>query len=192
MSRTSASSLSIAFTPFDDSVEGKNPGRVAAGLKASIHNPNVSDEAKQSATERLHDMGADVDDAPSVQHAGEPCWILTLCCPHLMLPTTAGSNTRSKGADIVDDDEDMLQDVDEDEEELQHASGGRATGGASRKTTSGKNEDNVIRGYKATLHSEFDVLLPQSCWCLMSRIDPRVGDEAKERAQEYLEEHDAA
>ncbi|KAI4517424.1 hypothetical protein K525DRAFT_210931 [Schizophyllum commune Loenen D] len=65
MSRTSASSLPIAFTPFDASVEGKNPGRVAAGLKASIHNPNVSDEAKQSATERLHDMGADVDDAPS-------------------------------------------------------------------------------------------------------------------------------
>ncbi|KAL1700266.1 Conidiation protein 6-domain-containing protein [Schizophyllum commune] len=110
MSRTSASSLPIAFTSIDDSVEGKNPGRVAAGLKASIHNPNVSDEAKQSATERLHDMGADVDDAPSVQHAA----------------------------------------------------------------ASGKNEDNVIRGYKATLHN------------------PRVGDEAKERAQEYLEEHDAA
>ncbi|KAL1675961.1 Conidiation protein 6-domain-containing protein [Schizophyllum commune] len=129
----------------------ENPGRVAAGLKASIHNPNVSDEAKQSAIERLHDMGADVDDAP-IQHA-------------------ADRNTRSKGVDIVDD---MLQDADDEEEELQHSSGRRATGGASRKTASGKNEDNVIRGYKATLHN------------------PRIGDEAKERAQEYLEEHDAA
>ncbi|KAI5827302.1 hypothetical protein K523DRAFT_309646 [Schizophyllum commune Tattone D] len=146
----SASSLPIAFTPFDDSVEGKNPGRVAAGLKASIHNPNISDEAKQSASERLHDMGADIDDAPSVQPGHD------------------------KAVEIVDDDEDMLQDADEDEDAPQHASGRRATGGASRKTASGKNEDNVIRGYKATLHN------------------PRVVDEAKERAQEYLEEHDAA
>ena len=53
----------------------------------------------------------------------------------------------------------MLQDADEDKEEPQHASGRRATGGASRKTASGKNEDNVIRGYKATLHSEAILLI---------------------------------
>ena len=77
MSRTSSSHFLPRFTPSDDFVEGKNPGRVAAGLKASIHNPNVSDEAKQSATERLHDMGADVDDAPAVQHVGEPHYAST-------------------------------------------------------------------------------------------------------------------
>ncbi|OTB16571.1 hypothetical protein K445DRAFT_331157 [Daldinia sp. EC12] len=34
----------------------KNPGNVAGGLKAAINNPNVSEEAKQSAKERLNDM----------------------------------------------------------------------------------------------------------------------------------------
>ena len=41
--------------------EHKDPSRVAAGLKASLHNPHVSDEAKRSAQERLKSMG-------SVQH----------------------------------------------------------------------------------------------------------------------------
>ena len=31
--------------------------RVAAGLKAAIHNPNVSAEAKERAQERLENMG---------------------------------------------------------------------------------------------------------------------------------------
>ncbi|KDQ25960.1 hypothetical protein PLEOSDRAFT_1085281 [Pleurotus ostreatus PC15] len=37
----------------------KNPINVAGGLKAAIHNPNVSEEAKERAAERLHEMGAD-------------------------------------------------------------------------------------------------------------------------------------
>ncbi|KAK7032620.1 hypothetical protein VNI00_012883 [Paramarasmius palmivorus] len=35
----------------------KNPERVAAGLKGTLNNPNVSDEAKARASERLNDMG---------------------------------------------------------------------------------------------------------------------------------------
>ncbi|KAI8403137.1 hypothetical protein FOFC_16571 [Fusarium oxysporum] len=31
----------------------KNPGNVAGGLKATLNNPNVSDEAKKNAKERL-------------------------------------------------------------------------------------------------------------------------------------------
>ncbi|RMZ70801.1 conidiation 6 [Pyrenophora seminiperda CCB06] len=34
----------------------KNPNNVAGGLKATLSNPNVSDEAKESAKERLEDM----------------------------------------------------------------------------------------------------------------------------------------
>ncbi|RKU46573.1 hypothetical protein DL546_004475 [Coniochaeta pulveracea] len=34
----------------------KNPNNVAGGLKATLKNPNVSDEAKQSAQERLDKM----------------------------------------------------------------------------------------------------------------------------------------
>ncbi|KAF8896595.1 hypothetical protein BD779DRAFT_1668356 [Infundibulicybe gibba] len=34
----------------------KDPARVAAGLKAAIHNPNVSEEAKDRAAQRLEEM----------------------------------------------------------------------------------------------------------------------------------------
>ncbi|RVD84934.1 uncharacterized protein DFL_003270 [Arthrobotrys flagrans] len=40
----------------DESIAGKDPGNVARGLKASISNPRVSDEAKKSAEERLEQM----------------------------------------------------------------------------------------------------------------------------------------
>ncbi|EKM54064.1 uncharacterized protein PHACADRAFT_185049 [Phanerochaete carnosa HHB-10118-sp] len=38
--------------------DNKNPERVAAGLKATMHNPNVSEEAKHHAAERLEQMGS--------------------------------------------------------------------------------------------------------------------------------------
>lgn len=36
--------------------EGKNPNNVAGGLKATVNNPQVSQEAKDSAKERLNNM----------------------------------------------------------------------------------------------------------------------------------------
>lgn len=44
----------------------KNPERVIAGLKASIHNSAVSEEAKNHAKERLREMGVDPNDSASV------------------------------------------------------------------------------------------------------------------------------
>ena len=41
--------------------EQKNPERVAAGLKATLHNPTVSAEAKSRAQARLKEMGVDAD-----------------------------------------------------------------------------------------------------------------------------------
>ena len=41
--------------------EQKNPERVAAGLKATLHNPTVSAEAKSRAQARLKEMGVDPD-----------------------------------------------------------------------------------------------------------------------------------
>lgn len=38
------------------STEGKNPSNVAGGLKATVNNPQVSQEAKESAKERLNQM----------------------------------------------------------------------------------------------------------------------------------------
>lgn len=43
----------------DASCIDKDPVRVAAGLKASIHNPNVSEEAKERAVDKLEHMGAE-------------------------------------------------------------------------------------------------------------------------------------
>ncbi|OCK94875.1 uncharacterized protein K441DRAFT_558991 [Cenococcum geophilum 1.58] len=39
-----------------DSMEGKNPGNVLVGLKATINKPRASQEAKDSASERLNQM----------------------------------------------------------------------------------------------------------------------------------------
>lgn len=44
--------------------------RVAAGLKAAIHNPNVSEEARRSAQERLEQMGE--HDAAAAAGRGHP------------------------------------------------------------------------------------------------------------------------
>ncbi|SGY19966.1 BQ5605_C017g08410 [Microbotryum silenes-dioicae] len=37
--------------------EDQHQHRVAGGLKSAIHNPNVSEEAKQSAQEKLEKLG---------------------------------------------------------------------------------------------------------------------------------------
>ncbi|KAI2625831.1 conidiation-specific protein 6 [Hypoxylon sp. NC1633] len=52
-SKTGASNTGTSNTGDDN---GKNPNNVAGGLKATINNPRVSDEAKESAKERLDDM----------------------------------------------------------------------------------------------------------------------------------------
>lgn len=41
----------------------KNPDYVARGLKAAIHNPNVSSEAKDHAAQQLEDMGVMTSDS---------------------------------------------------------------------------------------------------------------------------------
>lgn len=45
----------------------KDTTRVAAGLKAAIHNPNVSAEAKEHAKEKLKEMGQDVESTDEPQ-----------------------------------------------------------------------------------------------------------------------------
>lgn len=47
----------------------KDTARVAAGLKAAIHNPNVSAEAKEHAKDRLKEMGQDLEPAQEPQPA---------------------------------------------------------------------------------------------------------------------------
>ncbi|KAF5327895.1 hypothetical protein D9619_004153 [Psilocybe cf. subviscida] len=44
---------------------------IAAGLKASINNPNVSDEAKQRASQRLKDAGVAMQSRQVSTHQGK-------------------------------------------------------------------------------------------------------------------------
>lgn len=51
---------------FDDATGVQNK-HVVAGLKAAIHNPHVSEEAKQKDIQRLHNIGVDLDEGPSAK-----------------------------------------------------------------------------------------------------------------------------
>lgn len=46
---------------------GAQNKHVASGLKAAVHNPRVSEEARQKDIERLHKMGVDLDEGPSAK-----------------------------------------------------------------------------------------------------------------------------
>ncbi|KAM6501070.1 Conidiation protein 6 domain containing protein [Amanita muscaria] len=107
---------------------GKNPSRIAAGLKAAVHNPRVSEEAKESATERLQQMGAEAE-------------------------TTQETATQTERASPTGTSQ------------RRHSTGSEA------QMTEGKSESRVMGGYKAALKN------------------PRVSEEAKEHAEEILEQH---
>jgi len=48
----------------------KNPERVAAGLKATVHNAKTSEDMKQNAARRLDDMGVEIEQPGSTHKAG--------------------------------------------------------------------------------------------------------------------------
>ncbi|KAJ3842401.1 hypothetical protein F5878DRAFT_607867 [Lentinula raphanica] len=48
---------------------GKSSERVAAGLKATLHNPNTGAEAKERALNRLNDMGVQVEEREPIKAA---------------------------------------------------------------------------------------------------------------------------
>ncbi|KAF8186336.1 hypothetical protein BJ912DRAFT_1143934 [Pholiota molesta] len=63
----------IAEAKLDNLVKSKEfnkrPERVAAGLKAVVHNNNMSQEARNRAAERLRNMGVDPDEKFSAKKA---------------------------------------------------------------------------------------------------------------------------
>ncbi|KAJ3988866.1 hypothetical protein F5890DRAFT_1471178 [Lentinula detonsa] len=46
---------------------GKSSERVAAGLKGTLHNPNVGGEAKERAIQRLNDMGVSTEGSEPIK-----------------------------------------------------------------------------------------------------------------------------
>ncbi|KAL0948976.1 hypothetical protein HGRIS_009076 [Hohenbuehelia grisea] len=113
---------------------GKNPKQVAGGFKATIHNSNARNEAKQHAAEKLHEMDVDV---------------LTNDDEYIL-------DKFEIGDDEDDDEDDDFVDEDDDEGQIMNSApmGLNASGhshGKTVHTSKTKNRTNVLGGYKATL-----------------------------------------
>ena len=52
-------------------IESRNPNHVAGGYKATMNNPNTSEEAKQSAKEHLEEMEPELEERQKLPAAGE-------------------------------------------------------------------------------------------------------------------------
>ncbi|KAM5530129.1 hypothetical protein V8D89_016207 [Ganoderma adspersum] len=135
--------------------------RVAAGLKAAIHNPNVSEEARRSAQERLEQMGE--HDAAAAAGRGHPTGTID--------PQGHETNRVLGGYKAT------LHNPRTSDEAKRHAREILEADGYTVEPAEGMTEDEhltrVLAGYKAALHN------------------PRVSKEAKDHAKEYLAEHNA-
>ncbi|KAJ3749231.1 hypothetical protein DFH05DRAFT_1457078 [Lentinula detonsa] len=61
---------------------GKSSERVAAGLKGTLHNPNVGGEAKERAIQRLNDMGVSTEGGEPIKavSTGKVSGMLSRAC----------------------------------------------------------------------------------------------------------------
>ncbi|KAF4613166.1 hypothetical protein D9613_011106 [Agrocybe pediades] len=140
----------------------KNQDYVARGLKATIHNDNTSDEAKQSAAQRLEEMGAEVPSdyaAPSGNKQQSDDDGNTGYEKPRATRNSGGSGGRKGGAGGAGDTDEWLEDDIDDTVDESYSRG--LSGGAT---------NNVMGGYKATLKRD------------------NVSDEAKQHAQAVLDE----
>ncbi|KAK2460759.1 hypothetical protein APHAL10511_007229 [Amanita phalloides] len=149
------------------SERAKNTERVIRGLKASIHNPRVSPEAKAHAEERLREMGQVFE-------------------PRQTTKSTVGAGRRRSGrkARRTSAGSKSTQIADRQREEAREvASEPRELGTEQRQASEphtpeptqplNKHEARVLGGYKATLSKK------------------GISEEAKRHARQVLEEHDA-
>ncbi|KXN89723.1 hypothetical protein AN958_05263 [Leucoagaricus sp. SymC.cos] len=167
--------------------EQKNPERVAAGLKATVHNAKTSSEAKSSAAQRLDEMGVEIEQqasthkastgAPATGEFGRGAYTSVdytdnpreadVGIPRHQMSTSLEGQTRNiseRGGYAGMDADDFLND--NDPEMFDNI-------GRSRGADAGQpGENRVMGGYRATLKN------------------PRVSGQAKEHAKEVLEEND--
>ncbi|KIM69008.1 hypothetical protein SCLCIDRAFT_811187 [Scleroderma citrinum Foug A] len=113
----------------------KDTARVAAGLKAAIHNPNVSKEAKEHATARLKEMGQDAEHEHEPQEQTE--------VPQESTHVLAGYKATISNPHTSEEAKRHAQEVLE------------AAGiyGRHDDHTDEEHETRVLAGYKAALHN---------------------------------------
>ncbi|KAI0769573.1 Conidiation protein 6-domain-containing protein [Trametes elegans] len=143
-------------------MSGHDEKRVAAGLKAAIHNPNVSEQAKERVQERLQQFGTSAEETPSERGAGG--------YPAHSTDAVGHETNRVLGGYKA-----TLHNPRTSEEAKQHAREILEADGYQFERPEGITEDEhqkrINAGYKAALNN------------------PRVSDAGKQHAQEYLEQH---
>ncbi|KAG5642099.1 hypothetical protein DXG03_003623, partial [Asterophora parasitica] len=112
----------------------KKPERVAAGLKATINNPHVSDEAKVHATERLHELSGETE---SKHHASAK--------PHA---SDAEMNRKLGGYKATLHNEKSSDDAKKHAREILSAHGYHED-----EKDDKEHQIRVMAGYKAALHN---------------------------------------
>jgi len=143
---------------------GKNPGNVIGGYRATLHNENSSEEAKQHAREQLEKLGADpeghADPKKQYHHADTHGKNLNNVAGGYKA-TLHNDNVSEEAKDHAQKELDRMG-VDADEKTDSSKSR------SSSADVEGKNPNNVAGGYKATLKN------------------PNVSAEAKDNAKEQL------
>lgn len=146
----------------------KSPERVAAGLKATIKNPHVSEEAKQHAAERLEEM-------KSSELHGQ----------HSQRSAAESQSAEPQGGDATEMNTSSFSEVKEHTTVVfsDQASAERSHREILKEAypefedesskSSGQHMSRVLAGHKAALHN------------------PNVSQEAKAHARQFLEDHDA-
>lgn len=131
----------------------KNPDNVIRGLKAAIHNPNVSEAGKKHAAEQLKEMGVEVDVEPELK------------------TTSRSSHTKKSGGSTLSPlfpccffiDGSIAATQDRPDKSTEHGHGGHAGEvpavreagtDTSEDDTHKKAENRVMGGYKAATHSK--------------------------------------
>lgn len=177
--------------------DNKDLTRVAAGLKAAIHNPNVSDEAKDRAADRLEDIDNFVSSTHKRQDKRQGSDEA-----HETNRSLGGYKATLSSEIIVSIawlrcQLTVITDPLTSEGAKAHAREVLEAAGYTFERDEGVSEDEhmmrVLAGYKAALHSESDNtnFIYASAHCVFATLDPNVGPEAKEHAREFLKEHDA-
>jgi len=149
-------------TPLSDgSTEGKNPGNVAGGFKATLHNDKVSDEAKEHAQEMLDKMGVDAEEKAPRKDDDRVKDESHVIGGYKATLTNANASQEAK-----DHARKALEEMGVDPEERSS----KPDYSSTKVDMEGKDQSHVIAGLKATLSNE------------------SVSQEAKDHARKALEE----
>ncbi|KAG6907537.1 hypothetical protein DXG01_008573 [Tephrocybe rancida] len=161
----------------------KSPVRVAAGLRATMKNPRVSEEAKARANDRLQELGGSKEHSDSASHDTESNRVLG--GHKAVLHSEPTSQSFASVADMHSDQHTSDKAKEHSREILS------AAGYHEFEMDEKLHNTRVLAGYKSALHSMF-LSTGQMHAFIYAKTDPNVSEEAKQHAREYLKEHEVS